>query len=219
MKTMIDVVMKLVEQGHSVRYYMRRDGGILIRSIDGRHFKGASGNIYARELTGTTISEARATQLKFATGTRKELRSPTLKGIDIPDPIWEEYKRVKRQWDKAFKAKGGKPSPVGYFTKARIKKALRDYGPEEAMRRISEAEKYATGIAYSKNVRQLADYILGTGHQLQSQELIKLAQDIMDNAYSIRDEWIYPAYNALYKINQGQDPKQVATNVRKILRL
>ena len=216
---MIDVVMKLVEQGHSVRYYMRRDGGILIRSIDGRHFKGAKGNIYARELTGTTISEARSTQLKFATGTRKELRSPALKSIDIPDPIWEEYKRVKRLWDKAFHARGGKPHRVGYFTKSRIKKALRDYGPEEAMRRISEAEKYATGIAYSKNVKHLADFILGAGHQLQSQDLIELAQDTMDNAYSIRDEWIYPAYDALYKLNQGQDPKQVASNVRKILRL
>lgn len=219
MKTMIDVVMKLVEQGHSVRYYMRRDGGILIRSIDGRHFKGASGNIYARELTGTTISEARMTQLKFATGTRKELRSATLKEINIPDPIWDEYKKVKKIWDKAFKAKGGKASPVGYFTKARIKKALRDYGPEEAMRRISEAEKYATGIAYSKNVQQLAEHIMSAGNQLQSEELMKLAKDIMENAYTIKDEWIYPAYNALYKVNNGQAPKQVASKVRKILRL
>ena len=216
---MIDVVMKLVEQGHSVRYYMRRDGGILIRSIDGRHFKGASGNIYARELTGTTISEARMTQLKFATGTRKELRSATLKEINIPDPIWDEYKKVKKIWDKAFKAKGGKASPVGYFTKARIKKALRDYGPEEAMRRISEAEKYATGIAYSKNVQQLAEHIMSAGNQLQSEELMKLAKDIMENAYTIKDEWIYPAYNALYKVNNGQAPKQVASKVRKILRL
>ena len=219
MKSMIDVVIQLVEKGHSVLYYRRRDGGILIRSIDGRHFKGAKGNLYARQLTGSTISEARMTQLKFITGTRKELRSPSLKGIDIPDPIWEEYKRVKKIWDKAFKAKNGKPSPVGYFTKARIKKALRDYGSEEAYRRISEAERYVTGVAYSKNVAHLVDFIRDAGEKLQSNELIKLAQDLQDNAYMILDEWILPAYKKLYDLNHGVDAKQVARETRKILRL
>ena len=77
MKSMVDVVIQLVEKVHSVLYYRRRDGGILIRSIDGRHFKGAKGNLYARQLVGSTISEARMAQLKFITGTRKELRSPS----------------------------------------------------------------------------------------------------------------------------------------------
>ena len=219
MNTMMSIAAELIKGGHQVDFYVRKDGGILIRRIDNEYFTAAKGNARAREMVGVKISEARAAQLKFATATRRELRTPSLKKIQIPDPIMEEYARVKKLWNKAFKAKGGKPHPAGYFTRSRIKKALRDYDPEEALRRIGEAEKYATGIAYSKNAQHLADYILTTGVQLNSQELQKLAADILANAYAIKEEWIQPAYAALYKLNEGQDPKNVASKVRRILRL
>lgn len=215
----MSIVAELIKGGHQVDFYIRKDGGILIRRIDNEYFSGAHGNARAREMVGVKISEARAAQLKFATGTRKELRTPSLKKTEIPDPIMEEYARVKKLWNKAFKAKNGKPHPAGYFTRSRIKKAIRDYGPEEALRRIGEAEKYASGVAYSKNVQHLSDYILTTGVQLNSQELQTLAADILANAYSIREEWIQPAYESLYKLNQGEDPKSVAKKVRRILRL
>lgn len=217
--TMMQIVQELISQGHQVDVYIRKDGGILIKSIDNQRFSGAKGNTRAREMTGQKLSEARFAQLKFATGTRKELRTPSLKKTEIKDAINEEFKRVKKLWNKAFKAKKGKPHPAGYFTKARIKKSIRDFGEEEALRRIGEAEKYASGIAYSKNVKQLAEQVRSAGLTAESQELIQLADEIEANAYSIRDEWIYPAYDALYKLNDGVDPKEVATKVRKILRL
>ena len=101
----------------------------------------------------------------------------------------------------------------------RINRAIKEYGREEALRRIREAEKYASGLAYAKNVEQLAGFIQDAGAKYDSQALMKLAQDVMENAYAIRDEWIYPAYEALYKLNDGVPPEQVASNVRTILRL
>ena len=47
----------------------------------------------------------------------------------------------------------------------------------------------------------------------------KLAQDVLENAYAIREEWIYPAYERLYDLNKGHEPKQIASDVRTILRL
>ena len=40
-----------------------------------------------------------------------------------------------------------------------------------------------------------------------------------NNAYAIKEETIAPAYDELYKLNAGQDPKDVANNLRRILRL
>lgn len=212
--TMMEVVRQLQAQGHSVSYYVRRDGGILIKSIDGERFPiGASGNTRARQLVGASISEARVSQLKFATRARK-FKHPTL-----DDEIKKEWERVKKKWNRAFKAKGGKPHPAGYFGWNRINRTIKEYGREEALRRIREAEKYSSGLAYSKNVEYLVKLIRDAGKKLQSQSLLKLAEDLEDSAYTIRDEWIKPAYDRLYDLNKGASPEDVANDVRAILRL
>lgn len=212
--TMMEVVRQLQAKGHEVDYYVRKDGGILIKKIDGERYpSGASGNARARQLAGASISEARLKQLKYATRQRK-IKKPSL-----DDAIEREYQRVKKKWNKAFKSKGGKPHPAGYFGRGRIQYAIEHYGKEEALRRIREAERYASGIAYSKNVQILAQFIQSAGEQYQSQELIKLAKDLVENAYAIQEDWIAPAYAELYKLNAGVPPKEVARNTRAILRL
>ena len=211
---MRQVVSKLIEQGHQVTYYIRKDGGILVKSIDGeRYTTGATGNARARQLVGSTLSEARSSQLKYATRARK------VKRPSLDDEIYNEWQRVKKKWNKAFKSKGGKPHPAGYFGWARIKYSIEHYGREDALRRIREAESYSSGIAYAKNVKKLAFEIRKYGWQLDLQEFIDLADDLMANAYSIREEWIVPAYDELYKLNKGVPPKEVARTTRKILRL
>ena len=210
--TMIEVVRELQQQGHKVDFYVRKDGGILVRRIDGERFSGASGNKRAREITGATISEARISQLKYATRSRKVK-------YDIDEEIEKEYRRVKKKWNKAFKSKKGKQHPAGYFGRARIKYLMQHYKKEEVLQRILEAERYASGIAYSKNIQILATFIKNAGQQYNSQDLLKLADDIEQEAFSIREEWIQPAYDELYKLNAGVSPEQVAKNTRKILRL
>lgn len=211
--TMREVVRQLQSQGHSIDFYVRKDGGILIRSIDGQRFQGAKGNILARQLVGVKISEARSAQLKYATRARR-VKKPSL-----DDEVRKEFERVKKKWNKAFKARNGKPHPAGYFGWKRIKYAIENYGKEEALKRIREAEKYASGIAYAKNVEILARYIQSVGEALSSEDLIELAQDLIENAYAIQEAWIAPAYDQLYKLNQGVAPKEVARMTRAILRL
>lgn len=212
--TMMEVVRQLQAEGHEVDYYVRKDGGILVKKIDGERYpSGASGNARARQLAGASISEARVKQLKYATRQRR-VKKPSL-----DDAIEKEYQRVKKKWNKAFKSKKGKPHPAGYFGRGRIQYAIDHYGKEEALRRIREAERYASGVAYSKNVQILAQFIQSAGEQYQSQELIQLAKDLVDNAYTIQEEWIAPAYDELYKLNAGVPPKEVARNTRAILRL
>ena len=210
--TTLEVVKILQSQGHDVEFYTRKDGGILIRKIDGERYSGAKGNKRAREMTGAQISEARISQLKYATRARKVK-------VTLDDEIEREFQRVKKKWNKTFKSKNGKPHPAGYFGRARINYLLKKYSKKEVLSRILEAERYASGIAYSKNVQILATQIKNVANQYQSQELSKLADDIIENAYTIREEWIQPAYDELYKLNAGVSPKEVAKNTRAILRL
>lgn len=212
--TVREIIRTLESQGHEVEYRVRSDGGIIIKRIDDQRFTyGATGNVAARQMVGADISEARIKQLKYATKSH-QAKKPTL-----DEEIEREYRRVKRKWNKAFKAQKGKPHPAGYFGKRRIRYAMEKYGKEEALRRIREAERYASGIAYSKNVQILAAFIRSAGDRFQSAELVKLSEDLVDNAYTIRDEWIQPAYDELYKLNSGTPPKEVARNARAILRL
>ena len=211
---MKQVVSKLQAQGHQVTYYVRKDGGILIRSIDGERFTtGASGNARARQIVGLQLSEARQSQLKFATRARK-FKHPTL-----DDEIKNEWQRVKKKWNKVFKAKDGKPHPAGYFGWNRINRTIKEQGREEALRRIHEAERYATGLAYSKNIEYLATYIKMVADSTKSPDFQSLYDDIIELAYTIKEEWIKPAYDELYKLNKGVSPKEVAKNTRAILRL
>ena len=212
--TMRQIVAKLQSQGHSVSFYVRKDGGILIKSIDGEKFTtGASGNVRARQILGVEASEARIRQLEYAMRQRGRVR------FNIDEEIEKEYLRVKKIWNRKMKPKNHQPHPAGYFGRSRIEYSMKHYGKEEALRRIREAERYATGYAYSKNVEQLYfvinDYAIKSG----STELEQLAIDLKANMYGIREEWIQPAYQELYKLNQGIPPKEVARSTRKILRL
>lgn len=214
--TMIEVVRELQKQGHDVEYYVRKDGGILVRKIDGQKYPtGASGNTIARQMVGAEISSARVTQLKFAMRQRGKRQVK----IDAPDPLKEYFKQVKKKWNKAFKAKGGKPHPAGYLPWNKIKRILKEEGEEAAFARLAEAEKYASGIAYYENVRILAAFIEDAGSKYNSKELLNLAELLRENAYSIKEATIYNAYQVLYKLDKDVPPEEVAREVRKILGL
>lgn len=206
------IVNMLISQGHKVSYYIRKDGGILITSIDGTRYTGAKGNAIARQMTSQSLSERRSKQLKSAAKIKKQLRT-----ADVP--LKEEWRRVRELWNERFKRGTKIRKKVGNLGWKGIQYAYTHYGEKEAYRRLSEAEKYISGIAYSKNVELLSAFVLDAGEKLNSQVLKDLAKDIIRNAYVIREEWLNPAYEELYKLNQGKSPEDVASSVKRILRI
>ena len=214
--TVRQTISLLQSQGHKVTFYQRRDGGVLIKSIDGQVFTGATGNLYARAMTGQTLSVKRAKQLGDITWSGKRLQSQiAAKDNDVK----KKFKRVQRIWRKAFPRIDGKVPPVGRKTAKKVKWSIEHRGKEETLRLLEESERYAKGKAYSKNVQQLADFINEYGMTYQSSELNQLAKDILANAWMIEEKSISPAYDELYKLNDGVPPEEVARNVRIILGL
>ena len=211
---MKNVVEILNAQGHSVTYYVRKDGGILIKSIDGQTFQGARGNAIARAMTGVNLSVKRSQQLERITWTGKRAKAY------IEDrEVKRMLQRVQRKWNKAFPHKKGEIPAVGRKTAKGVRWSLEHRGKEETLRLLSEAERYASGKAYAKNVETLAVFVESAAARYESAELYDLADSIRDNAWMIREDSIYPAYQELYKLNDGLSQEDVASNVRRILQI
>ena len=208
------IVDKLRQEGHSITFYVRKDRGILIKTIDGQRFTGAEGNKVVRAMTGQTLSTKRSEQLSRITYTGKRA-----KAYFEDREVKRLLQRVQRKWNKAFPHKRGETPPVGLKTSKKVKWSLENRGREETIRLLTEAERYASGKAYTENIRQLADYIEDAGLKYQSDDLLQLANDIRENAWMILEESIKPAYEMLYNLNKEYDPRNIANNVRKILRI
>ena len=210
MKTMRQVVDELRRQGHVVTFYTRKDGGILIKTLDGQKFSGATGNLYGRALVGEKLSVKRANQLSRITWTGERAKA------QIPhkyDAVKKQLERTQRIWNKAF----GKDSPLGKKTAKKVKWSIEHRGEAETMRLLKEAERYAKGKAYTKNIEYLVSYIREASKSYSSIELDELADYIVDNAWLIMEDTIEPAYRQLYRLNKGANPKEVAKKVKKIL--
>ena len=208
--TMREIVQVLKEQGHSVDFYDRPDGGILIRSIDGAKFVGAQGNKVARFMTGESLSEKRGAQLESAVKTRTT-------GSKEIDRI---LKRVQREWNKAFGKSGARRKKVGSKRARDVRWRLENKGEEETIRSLLESERYAKGYAYSENVEHLIDEIRRLAELRESSILEKLANDVENIKSTFREEWIAPCYEILYQIDQRKmEIKEGDRQIRRICNL
>ena len=184
MNTMRSNVVKLRQQGYKVKYRTRKDGGILITSINGKKFSQAKGNAYARSLLGERLSSARSYQLarlnpytiswkdgkkvrvyrnmplatdealKQGLRTRPALR----KHAKIPEVLQKELKKVQRLWRKGGGAlQKGHTTIAGSITLSNIRYQYETYGMDIAMERLQKARRYAEGYAYEENIDWFRD--------------------------------------------------------------
>ena len=210
--TIRQIAKELTAQGYEVRYRVRKDGGVLITKINNQKFTGASGNKIARQMTGQDISEARSTQLERITRERTDVEN-----------LYKEYTKVKRKWTKSKL-----PKSAGKLTFKKFRRQIAEKGKTEALRYLGEKEKYASGVAYSLNVKALADYVNMMANNLDTfgydgSDMYNLEDEIRANDGNIREEWINPAYDELYRLNK--EPltdaliNEVIRNTKRILHI
>lgn len=123
--TVLEIVNKLLQEGHQVSYRVRSDGGILITEINGTHYQGATGNAQARAMVGATISEARRIQLQ--TIKPQKGQSPqTRKLPKIEEQLLKDFQKVQRIWKKKVKPSQGK------LTRKKLRWQIEHLGIERA---------------------------------------------------------------------------------------
>ena len=209
--TLREIVKELRLRGHEVTYRNRKDGGILITSIDGIKYRGAAGNTLARAKVGAELSKARAGQLK----------SIKPKGAVIKEALPKTLKEKLREVQKLYN-KNKVPYSQGRITQRLIKRLYKEEGLQAAYEKLQRAEQYASGYATEATIQAFIDHLGQMSALLdpEGQALVtELQADIMLNSDKIRDEDIYPAYDRLYDINKGANVKDVLNDVRNILKI
>ena len=211
-----EIVNELRKQGHQVEYYNRKDGSILIRSIDGIDYKGAAGNEVARNIgkslgLNVELSQARKTQLKII--------KPSGKRTPLPKALEVKLKKVQKLYNK-----NKVPIAQGRITKKLIRQIYEEEGKEAAMKKLTRSQRYAEGYATNATIEAfisaVASYrILYKQGSQEYEALLQLEKDVKISSGIIKDEWVYPAYQELYEIKHGRNVVDAVDAARSALRL
>lgn len=214
---MIDIVKLLQSYGHNVQYRVRKDGGILITSIDGGKYTAAKGNETARNMAGVSLSPKRATQLQSIRPKRLPALDPNLK---------KEIVKTQRIWNKLKKAgqqKGVAPEVYGKISTKKFREREEELGTAETIKSLQELQRYAKGLAYSKNIDALLQRIDQMLPHLDEDERINFEEvyDLIDmNRETFREEWISPIYNIIYDFDNNKITSLTALNrIRATMKL
>ena len=187
------IVTQLERQGHIVKYYVRKDGGILIQSINGQKFSGAKGNIYARTLLGEEFSERREAQLKKIT--RERVRTPRKIPVETPEDLERFRKRVMRKWRKA--------GLKGSISKRNLRKIIEDRGFAGAKTYLEEMERHSEGKAYLSAVEGLISRI-EQDLLIEDDEWLSKSLDLIEeNKENFKQEWLFNIFDSLYEVEKG----------------
>lgn len=193
-----ELVNKLQSQGYNVKFYVRKDGGILIRSIDGVKFTGASGNIAARTILGVSISERRKAQLTKIT--RERVTHPRKIPVETPLDLERYRKRVMRKWRTAKLA--------GSISKRNLRKIIEDRGFEGAKKYLEEMERHTQGKAYYGAIEGLLARIQNDIDVLEDEIEIHYLENaynlIEDNKEDFKQEWLFQIFDSLYNFETGK---------------
>ena len=187
------LVTRLQQQGYNVTFRVRKDGGILITSINGSKFSGAKGNIQARTLLGEKISERREAQLKKIT--RERVKTPRKIPIETPEDLERYRKRVMRKWRKA--------GLKGSISKRNLRKIIEDRGFTGALNYLKEMERHSEGKAYLSAIEGLISRI-EQDLLIEDDEWLSKALDLIEeNKENFKQEWLFNIFDSLYEVERG----------------
>jgi len=193
----IDLIKRLKELGHEVKFFHRKDGGYVITKIDGHTYSGKSGNKTARLMLGEKLSEARSVQLA-------RIRTPkgkrAVKQEAIPEELEKMLKKTQREWRKTH------PDIRGTISKRGLRYFLREEGYEKAKAALDKAWRYTQGYAYLENVQFLIQRIQADLYKKpfsDNPSMSAVIERIRTKQLAFKEEWIQHCYDALYEWEKG----------------
>ena len=197
---LINIIQTLQTEGHEITYRVRSDGGLIIKSIDGKKFSSLTeGNRVARSMVvGGELSEARRIQTEYNVQKYIKLKEYEHKAKgSIDEVLTRKLKEVQRLWRKRGVVGQGR------ISKKKLRWYIKTEGSEKALQYLESREKYARGIANDSNVEFLCQRLLRLTIKATPQErhLVEaLVEDIrqLKNSYSFLEKWIEPCNRIAY---------------------
>ena len=156
MKT-IEGVQSLRNKGYNIKFFKRKDGGIIVTKVNNISFRGAKGNTYIRNILNKPLEEARLSQLrklseereKYYKKTKARIKKPTLDA-----DLLKAFRKVQRKYNKEVNRPTGDK-----LTLSKFRYQVETEGREKALEYLSEKERYRSGIMYTKGVQYLIERI------------------------------------------------------------
>lgn len=217
-KNMKLVINELRSKGYKVEAYKRKDGGYLIKSINGVKYTGAKGNAAARALTGTELSVRKQKQLKSITPTAKSQAAKTRR-ITKPrkPPLPEDIKKSIRDIQKLFKKNVSELGDYITIKTKSIRYIMEHEGEAKARETLEKARRYAEGYAYIENVNAVLDRIKALINH--SNDKIKPILEEIWNAIDQRknvflEDWMNSVLTRLYDYDKNQKTVENATALK-----
>lgn len=97
--TTLELIQKAQAQGNKIEYYVRKDGGVRVKSINGVRYTGSNGNNALRQLMGQPLSEKKIMQR--ASNRMKIQRKRKVK--KLPKEVREKFESMYQAWEKGNK--------------------------------------------------------------------------------------------------------------------
>lgn len=185
------LVSTLQQKGYSVKYTVRKDGGIRITNIDGVRYTGSIGNTVARNLIGTKLSERRAKQLEKIT---KQGNKPTRTLSDIETKELRKTQRLLRKLGK------------GTTTKKSFLEFRQKEGSARALQSLKNIQRWAKGIAYEGQAYALAERLYkGASLSDNPEKWRAMADKVIRLAKNekLTNDQVVEIYNTMYRIEEG----------------
>lgn len=209
--SILDIIELLKEQGHSVQYYHRKDGGYVITRINGQSFRGKSGNVVARQMTGQVLSHARIIQLARIRTHKGHFGAE--KKEPLPKELIKEMRKVQRAWRKNH------PDIRGTISTSNVRYYYTNYGKEKTLEALDKNMRYAQGLTYIDNVNFLLDRIKGNLDKDGSSAMQEVYDLIKNKALEMREEWMQQLhYDCLQEWENGRiSAEECARRMKEIM--
>lgn len=160
---LIDIVRTLQSTGHDIKFRVRKDGGIIITSIDGARMTSLTqGSKIVREMTGNQLSEASLKQrqnnvkkyIKLNTEENKQKHKSS--GL-LDKEIDKLIKKAQKEYRKNKRLGQGK------VTRKKVRWRLKNRGKEETIRYLEDRIRYSQGYANALNVEAVKQLLNRVG--------------------------------------------------------
>ncbi len=142
----------LMNKGHNVKFTIRQDGSARITEIDGQHFTASKGNETARDILGQSLSKRQMEQTNRNVAKQKGKKRKKKKHNPMGDEE-RELRKLTRRVQKAFREAGDK----GTISWSSVAYTWKHHGMEEALDKLTQAGRYAKGLAYPINLQHFVD--------------------------------------------------------------
>ena len=159
--TVKKMIEALMNKGHKVKFTIRQDGSARITEIDGQTFRASKGNSAARDILGQSLSKRQMEQANRNVAKQKGKKRKKKKKDSMSDEERELRKRTRRV-QRAFREAG----ETGTISWSNVAYTWKHYGVQEALERLTQAERRAKGLAYPINLQHFVD-------RLRQQEAIE----------------------------------------------